>query len=92
MKTMKRLGLLFMAAGLCVLGYQGIESMMAEGTSYSNYTLVDMLGENALAWHKSIPINTLVRGIQYVINVPAYALFLVIGAVLLIINGIFAKR
>lgn len=92
MKTMKRVGLLLVAAGLCVLGYQGIESIMAEGASFNNYSLVDMLGENAFAWHTSIPINTVVRGIQYVINVPAYALFLIVGAVLLVINGIFAKK
>ncbi|MFO8111286.1 MAG: hypothetical protein R6T92_02145 [Desulfosalsimonadaceae bacterium] len=92
MKTMKRVGLLLVAVGLCVLGYQGIESIMTEGTSYYDYTLLDMLGENALAWHKNFPINSVARGIQYVINVPAYAVFLIVGAVLLVINGIFAKK
>ncbi len=92
MKTMKRIGLLLVAVGLCVLGYQGIEGMMTEGVSFTNYTLVDMLGEAAWEWHKSIPVNALARGLQYVINAPAYAVFLIVGAVLLIINGIFAKR
>jgi len=91
MKTVKWAGLLLVAAGLCVLGYQAIEGMMSEGTAFYNYTLVDMFGERVFAWYMDIPVNSLAQGIEYVITMAAYALFLIVGAVLLIIHGIFAR-
>ena len=91
MNKIKWLGIFMMAGGLCVLGYQGIESIMAEGAPLYNYTLVDMFGNDAFAWHSSIPVNAIGRWIDYIITMPAYGLLLIVGGVFLIINGIFAK-
>ncbi len=91
MKKMKWLGLLLVALGLCILGYQGIESIMSEAAFFKNYTLVDMFGKNVFSWHHRIPTDAATNGINYVINMPAYMLSLILGGIFLIIHGLFAR-
>lgn len=94
MKMLKTMGLLLFAAGLCILGYQAIEAIMAQGTGpgFTNYTLIDIFGEEAFAWRADFSISTIVMGVDYLVSVPAYLLLIIIGSVFLIINGIYAKR
>jgi hypothetical protein len=92
MNSIKWLGLFSLAVGLCILGYQAIESIMAQGAAFKNYTLVDMFGEGAFAWRKGVTIDSFVMGVDYVISMPAYMILLIIGCFFLIINGIYAKR
>lgn len=91
MKTIKWLGILFLAAGLGVLGYEGIESIMAEGAPLYHYTLIDMFGEDPFSWHEKIPFARISEGIQYIVTMPAYGLFLIVGVFFLVVNGIFAR-
>ncbi len=91
MNQIKWLGIFMMAGGLCILGYQGIESIMAEGAPLHNYTLIDIFGKDVFAWHSSIPVNAIGNGIDYIITMPTYGLLLIVGGGFLIINGIFAK-
>jgi len=91
MNKIKWLGLLFVAGGLCLLGYQAIESIMAEGEVYRNYSLTDIFGIDVFAWAAGIRYDSIADGIEYVITMPAYLLSVIVGAFFLIISGIFAR-
>ncbi|MGM0451612.1 MAG: hypothetical protein ACQERN_00420 [Thermodesulfobacteriota bacterium] len=91
MGKIKWLGILALAGGLCVLGYQGIEYVMSEGTVFKNYTLLGLFGESLLEWIDRAPVQ-LRNGIDYVIRMPLYGLLAIIGVVLLAINGVFGKK
>jgi hypothetical protein len=92
MNSIKWLGLFSLAVGLCILGYQAIESIMSQGAAFHNYTLVDMFGEEAFAWRQGVTINSIVMGVDYVVSMPAYMILLITGSFFLIINGIYARR
>ena len=92
MNKLKWMGIFLVAGGLCILGYQGIESIMAEGERFYNYDLIDMFGEEVFAWSERIPVVMLADGVEYLITMPAYLLFIGLGVVFLVISGIFAKR
>lgn len=91
MNKVKWLGLLCVAGGLCLLGYQAIESIMVEGEMFRNYTLTDIFGSDAFAWAGGIRYDTIADGIEYIVTMPAYLLSIVVGAFFLIISGIFAR-
>lgn len=80
-----------MAGGLCLLGYQAIESIMAEGEVYRNYSLTDILGSDVFSWVAGIRYDSIADGIEYVISMPAYLLSIIVGAFFLVISGIFAR-
>ncbi len=92
MDRIKWLGLLALAGGICVLGYQGIESIMSEGSRFVNYTLIGMFSEESFEWIDRLPLAGIRDGADYVIHMPFYALLLIIGTLFLVISGIFGKK
>ena len=91
MEKIKWLGILALAGGLCVIGYQGIEYIMSEGTVFKNYTLLGLFGSSLFEWIDGTPV-LLRDGLDYMIHMPLYGLLLIIGVVLLAINGVFGKK
>ena len=91
MGKIKWLGLISIGVGLLFLGFQAIDYMISEGARFHNHTLVSLFGKDAFDWIERFPFAVLRSSLDSVTEAPFFIVLLVIGAVLLLIHGIFAK-
>lgn len=92
MNKITLLGLIFLAGGGCILGFQAISSMMTAGEiTWETLNLVDVTGPETLKWVNGISIQLAQKGLHYVVTMPLYMLSLAIGVILLIVGGFMSK-
>jgi len=86
------LGLIFLALGGCILGFQAISSMMTAGDiEWQTLNLVDATGPETLEWVNGISMQLVQKGLKYIVTMPLYMLSLAVGVILLIIGGFMSK-
>lgn len=92
-------GLIILLSGAVLYGFKMIERMMAGsgpggGTKVSGHiSVMNALGgpEN-FEWINSLPVGFMQKWMDAFIHFPLFLVLLVLGALIMIINGIFAKR
>ena len=86
------LGLILLATGCCILGFQAISSMMTTGViTWETLNLVDATGPETLKWVNGISIQLVQKALQYVVTMPLYLLSFALGVLLLIVGGFISK-
>ncbi len=91
MIKIKWLGLLSFLGGLVLVGFQGIASIMKEGETFYNHTLVSVFGESSFEWIETFPIAALRSSLDTLVYAPLYIVLICLGVLLLVIHGLFAK-
>jgi hypothetical protein len=70
-----------------LLGFQGISSLMGtEGNKWKNLTLVDMF-PGGFNWVDTISSQAIYDATVYVVTMPAFIIFIVLGLFFFIINA-----
>lgn len=86
------LGLIFLGLGGCILGFQAISSMMTAGDiAWKTLNLVEATSPETLKWVNGISMQLVQKGLKYIVTMPLYLLSIAIGALLLLIGGLFSK-
>ncbi len=91
MSKLTILSLILIAAGLLLLGFQSIQSLMGTEIVWKQITIEGLLRPEHVAWIESISWSMIQRAAVYVLKAPLYAVLLVSGGVLLIASGFFGK-
>ena len=86
------LGLILLAVGGCILGFQAISSMMTAGEiTWETLSLADATGPETLKWVNGISIQLVQKALNYVVTMPLYMLSFALGVLMLIIGGFISK-
>lgn len=104
MKRSNVAGVCSIIVGGLLWGYQALGDFMGRSTQLSSskgmqgsegidyYAMVDMLHEDNFDWIDSIPWPPVLSAADYLVTMPLFILFFVIGAITLVIGGIFIKK
>ena len=92
MNKVTLLGLLCLAVGGCILGFQAISSMMTAGDiTWKTLSLVDATGPETLKWVNGLSVQLVQKALRYIVTMPLYMLSFAVGVLLLIIGGFMSK-
>ena len=83
--------LILIGAGLLLLGFQSLQSLMGTEIVWKEITLKGLMQPDHVQWVESLSWATIRRGAVYVLTAPLYAVLLVTGGVLLIASGFVGK-
>ncbi|MBS3758947.1 MAG: hypothetical protein KGY61_09825 [Desulfobacterales bacterium] len=92
-------GLIILLSGVVLYGFKMIERMMAHsgpgaGTKVSGHiSFMDALGgPGSFEWISSLPAGFMQKWVDSFIHLPLFLVLIGLGALIMIINGIFAKK
>ncbi|HMA68034.1 MAG TPA: hypothetical protein VKO20_09450 [Desulfosalsimonadaceae bacterium] len=86
-------GLLILVAGGLVYGFKMLARLMGQAGSRSHITFMEALGgPEHFEWIDSLPAGFLQKWMDGFIHLPLFLILVVLGLVILILNGIFAKK
>jgi hypothetical protein len=83
--TFSTIGIILLALGLVIFGYQGLSAFLGMGTSdefvYENISFADILDEESIGWIDNIS-STSIRSIAEILVYAPIALWMMGGALL----------
>ena len=82
-------GLVLMAIGGVIFGFQKIANLMGQSGSYESLCLVDLFEPGFFDWIDGVTFLGLNHLLDMLVLAPLYIMLLCVGGVLLIISGFF---
>jgi hypothetical protein len=102
MKKINVAGISAVLGGTAMYGYVALGNFMGKSGNLKSYNkakdvsdhkaLYDILHEDNFDWIASLPGEALKDGANYIVTMPLWLLLIIVGAILLLIGGIFIKR
>lgn len=102
MKKTNVAGMSALIGGICMYGYVALGNFMGKSGNLKSYnkqkdvsdhsSLYDILHEDNFDWIESLPWGKMREGADYVVHMPLWLLLVIIGALTLVIGGIFIKK
>ena len=84
--------LLIIAAGLLVLGFQGLQSIMGMEVVWKDITIEGQLKPEHIEWVQGISWSFVKKGANFLMTTPLYQILLAVGGFCLILSGILGRR
>lgn len=102
MKKTNVAGMSALIGGLCMYGYVALGNFMGKSGNLQSFnkaknvsehnSLRDILHEDNFDWIESLPWGKLREGSDYLVSMPLWLLLVIVGALTLVIGGIFIKK
>jgi len=92
MSKLNIIGGLLCLAGLLLVGFQAISSMMTpEDIVWKSLSIVDIVGAEYLKWIDGISWHSIQKIIKYIASMPLFILLLCVGGATLVVGGLTQK-
>jgi len=87
------LGLILLVGGGLVYGFKALSIFMEQAETREHISLMNALGgaEN-FEWINSLPSGFLQKWVDGFVNLPLFLIMVGLGLLIMILNGIFAKK
>jgi hypothetical protein len=86
-------GFIILVAGGLVYGFKMLARIMGQAETPEHITFMEALGgADNFEWISSLPAGFLREYADAFIHLPLFLVLVVLGALILIVNGIFAKK
>ena len=83
------IGLISLALGGIIIGFQAIGNLVKESYSWEAMSLLDLLKADQLRWIDSIPVEFIQNAILQIINAPLYLVLFIVAGICFVISVLF---
>lgn len=83
------IGLISLALGGIIIGFQAIGNLVKESYSWEAMSLLDLLKADQLRWIDSIPVEFIQNAILQVISAPLYLVLFIVAGICFVISVLF---
>ena len=86
------IGIILCLAGLVMVVFQAVSSMMTAGEIvWKSVSIIDIVSAEYLEWIDNISWHYIQTALQYIASAPIYLLLLCVGGVTLLVGGLTQK-
>jgi hypothetical protein len=86
-------GFLILLAGVLVYGFKMLARLMGQAENPAHITFMEALGgADHFEWIDRLPAGFLQKWMDAFIHLPLFLILVGLGALILVLNGIFAKK